>query len=131
MSTPAKDFLWVFLGGGIGSALRFLVQKAVTSGFETNFPVGTLVVNGVGAFAMGALMGVATTSSFSASLRLALGTGLLGGFTTYSAFNHETLVLCQNGQWLRASLYVGVTMGGALFLGAIGFYSAQWIVLPK
>jgi CrcB protein len=79
----------VFLGGGLGAALRHGVNRAALAWFGPALPVGTMIVNIVGSLAMGLLIGIlaAVPGGTSQHLRLFLATGVLGGFTTFSAFS--------------------------------------------
>ena len=103
--------LQVALGGAVGSALRFLTVTAVTA------PLGTLVVNVLGSFAMGVLFVTLTSRAHLSPLLLA---GVLGGFTTFSAFSLDALNLWESGQPLQALAYVAGSVFlsiGALALG--------------
>ncbi|MFN4155582.1 MAG: fluoride efflux transporter CrcB [Paracoccaceae bacterium] len=99
----------VALGGAIGASLRYLVQIASLRVFGTGFPYGTLAVNIVGSFLMGVLVVVLAEKG---GMRLApfLMTGILGGFTTFSAFSLDTISLWERGQsWLSLG-YVGASV---------------------
>ena len=100
--------LYVALGGALGSVLRYLAALA--------FPHGTLVVNVVGSFAIG----VAAAKLASVELRLFVITGVLGGFTTYSAFNEETLAAWRGGTPGAAVGYAAVTLCACLVAGIGG-----------
>lgn len=113
---------WVFLGGGIGSALRYGVGRAALLGFGPNFPAGTLIVNVVGCFAMGALAEwlALRDAGIGQGTKLFLATGILGGFTTFSAFALDTAALWQRGDAGTAVLYVLASLVlsvGGLFAG--------------
>jgi len=113
-------FLLVCLGGAIGTGARYLLGGWITTSVGPGFPWGTLTVNGLGSFAMGLLMQLALGEGLvPPDLRVVLAVGVLGGFTTYSSFNHETLALLQRGP-LPAAAYVGATLAGCLVLGALG-----------
>jgi CrcB protein len=90
-----RDLLLVGAGGFVGSVLRWLAARAVTAGTaDSRLPLGTLAVNVIGCLAIGALFGAANERDWlTPELRLLLVTGLLGGFTTYSAFAYETHAL--------------------------------------
>lgn len=111
----------VFLGAGIGGALRHGVNIAATRLFGLGFPYGTLIVNVVGSFMMGALAGYfAFRPGISQHMRLFLTTGILGGFTTFSTFSLDAALLIErNKQALAAGYIVGsVVLGLAgLFVG--------------
>jgi CrcB protein len=114
-------FLIVFLGGGLGSALRHGVNLVAARMFGPTFPYGTLIINVTGSLVMGL---VAEYFALKAGLpqrtRLFLTTGILGGFTTFSTFSLEVAVLYERGQIAGAAAYVvaSVVLGiGALFAG--------------
>ena len=112
----------VGLGGFLGSIGRYLLSLLVTQwGGATRFPVATLVVNVVGCLVIGALSGFATRAEFlTPALRLFLFTGLLGGFTTFSAFGYETFLLgkASLGAMALANIAAQIVLGlGAVWLG--------------
>jgi len=118
----------VVVGGGVGSGARYLMQEWALRRFGPQFPVGTMAVNLLGSFAMGALMYLAvSTPSLREPWRLALCTGVLGGFTTYSAFNYETLRFFQQGQGTLGAAYLVGTVVGCLVLGLAGHFGARAI----
>lgn len=110
------QFLLVAIGGAIGSAARFGVGIVAARWFGTGFPWGTLAVNALGGFAMGVL--AARLASPDENLRLLLGVGVLGGFTTFSAFSLETVRLLQQ-QPASALFYVLASL--ILCIGACWF----------
>ena len=114
-------YLIVFLGGGIGAALRHGVNVAAARVAGTAFPYGTLTVNIVGSLVMGLLAAYfAFKGDASQHWRLFLTTGILGGFTTFSAFSLDVALLYERGQIAIAALYVGVSVCisiAALFAG--------------
>ena len=100
-------FLVVFLGGGIGAALRHGVNLILARLFGTSFPYGTLLENVSGSLAMGLLAGYfAFKGDASQHWRLFLTTGILGRYTTFSAFSLEVVLLYQRGDLALAGLYV-------------------------
>ncbi|MCX2720528.1 fluoride efflux transporter CrcB [Lentiprolixibacter aurantiacus] len=115
-----KQAFLVFLGGGIGSCLRYLISKSLNPVFS-NFFLGTFLVNLIGCFLIGIILGYAMKGSLlSQSHVLLLATGFCGGFTTFSAFAFENHNLIRMGDYLNLSLY---TLGSiiisiaAVFLG--------------
>ncbi|GLQ37846.1 putative fluoride ion transporter CrcB [Rhizobium albus] len=103
--------LLVALGGGLGAALRHLTNLAAFRLLGPNFPFGTLAVNVIGSFLMGVLVEVvARRFGASAELRLFLATGVLGGYTTFSAFSLDTIVLWERGAPGLAVAYVGLSV---------------------
>ncbi|HEY2387900.1 MAG TPA: fluoride efflux transporter CrcB [Candidatus Binatia bacterium] len=124
----ATRFLLVCLGGAAGTALRYLVVLGAPALLGQEFPWGTLIVNVVGSLLIGVVMHLGlTTDMMTATTRITLATGMLGGFTTYSSFNYETLRFCQQGAWGRALLNVGVTLVTCALAGVAGFALARRI----
>lgn len=96
-------FVLVCLGGGFGTGARYLVSGWALALLGPDFPYGTLAVNVIGSLLLGIIMHFGlTTNLLSPTLRLTLATGVMGGFTTYSTFNYETLRYLQEGAWVRA-----------------------------
>jgi fluoride exporter len=119
-----QRFLLVCLAGGLGAGTRYLVNLAAER--VTHFPLATLLVNLVGCLLMGALMQVALqTTTLSPTLRLVLGTGFLGGLTTYSSFNQEMLRMLDGGQHGRLAVYLAATLLGCLAMGVVGMVAAR------
>ena len=117
---------WVFLGGGIGSALRYGVGRAALVMAGPNFPLGTLAVNLLGCTLMGALVAWLAWRDLGidASMKLFLATGLLGGFTTFSAFALDAVTLWQRGEALTAAAYAA----GSVVLSIVGFLAGMALV---
>jgi CrcB protein len=104
-------FLIVFLGGGFGSVLRHIVNVMSARILGTGFPYGTLTVNVVGGLVMGLFAGYfAFKGDASQQWRLLLMTGVLGGFTTFSAFSLDTVLLYERGELRLAALYVALSV---------------------
>ncbi|MDQ2067476.1 fluoride efflux transporter CrcB [Xinfangfangia sp. CPCC 101601] len=104
-----SNVLQVALGGALGSVLRFGVTTGTTRLFGVGFPWGTMIVNVIGSFAMGLLL-VLLTEREAARLSPLLLTGLLGGFTTFSAFSLDSLTLWQRGDILEATAYIAASV---------------------
>jgi CrcB protein len=117
----------VFLGGGLGAALRHGVNRAAMAWFGPAVPAGTLIVNIVGSLAMGLLIGLLASvpGGTSQHLRLFVATGLLGGFTTFSAFSLDALTLWERGQPLAALAYVVATVTLSLAAIAAAFFISR------
>ena len=116
---PWLQIVCVALGAGAGALLRWLASLWLNARWA-GFPLGTLFVNCLG----GLLIGMALAwfeKSPNESLRLLLVTGLLGGFTTFSAFSVESLIMVQRGEWWLAAMHTLAHVGGALVLAALGF----------
>ena len=120
-------YLLVGLGGFIGANARFVVARLVGTLFETRFPLGTFVINISGSFLLGVLGTVVTQKVMpsSESMRLALGVGFLGAYTTFSTFEFETHALLEDGSWLTAS----TNIFASLFVGLVAVRAG--IVLAK
>ncbi|GBG56937.1 putative fluoride ion transporter CrcB 2 [Sporomusaceae bacterium FL31] len=114
------EILLVLVGGGIGSVSRYLASNWAMQRFGADFPYGTLIVNVVGCFFIGAFM-VLTTEKLNVSpyWRLLVAVGFLGGLTTFSSFSYETLRLMQDADFLRAFYNVGLNV-------VLGFLAA-WL----
>lgn len=121
--------LLVAFGGATGSVLRWLLTSwAVRLSPSAMFPWGTLVVNALGSLVIGALMTLATErSALSADMRMLLVTGVLGGFTTFSAYSYETLSLVRGGQGAAAALYAL----GSIALGLAAAFAGRSLVMAR
>jgi CrcB protein len=110
-------YLLVGVGGFIGANARFVVARLVGALFETRFPLGTFIINISGSFLLGVLGTLVTQRVMpnSESMRLALGVGFLGAYTTFSTFEFETHALFDDGSWLTAT----TNMFGSLFVGLL------------
>ena len=118
-----KSMFFVFLGGGLGSLLRFGISQFL----NTDFPYGTLLVNLVGSLLIGLTLGLFDRQILTQSLLLLLATGFCGGFTTFSAFAAENLKLLESG---HTAQFISYSLG-SLILGIlivfVGFKIAKFI----
>lgn len=116
----------VALGGACGSVARYALSASLRT-LIPGFPWGTLIVNVVGGMAMGAITAYAAArpGALSEPLRLGLTTGILGGFTTFSAFSIETLLLWRDGQPGLALANLAANVGFSLCACALGFWLAR------
>ena len=118
-----SQILAVAVGGAVGALARHGVSTAVAAAFGPRFPLGTLVVNVAGSFAMGWLFALfAERVHVPPEMRLLLMTGLLGAFTTFSTFSVETLALLQAGRWVAGAANVVLSVAfclGAAWLGTL------------
>ncbi|MDP1965305.1 MAG: fluoride efflux transporter CrcB, partial [Reyranella sp.] len=109
------SYLVVFVGAGIGGAARHGMNIWVARLMGTHFPWHTLTINILGSILMGAIIGwFAERLGAAGHLRLFLATGILGGFTTFSAFSLDAVLLWERHQYLPAALYVGGSVAGAI-----------------
>lgn len=112
--------LLVMAGGAVGAGFRYHVGRIAFANLGPGFPWGTWIVNLVGGFLMGVLAGTLARTTAGEPLRLFLGVGVLGGFTTFSSFSLETFLMLQRGEALAAAAYAVSSCAGAilaLFLG--------------
>jgi CrcB protein len=123
----AFQFVLVFVGSGIGGGLRFLVYSAFARYAPfSRFPFATLTVNVAGCFAIAFVSHIAlTTTLISASTRLFLTVGVMGGLTTYSTFNHDMLEAVRAGQFATAAVSGIATFASCLVAGFVGMASAR------
>jgi len=120
------DILLVFVGGGVGSIVRFLLGRWVNAWHNHHFPFGTLAVNVVACFALGYVIGIADHRQLiSPAARLFWAVGFCGGFSTFSTFSAETLTLIQSGFHLSMVIYIVLSL--VLCLAAIfgGIYLGE------
>jgi CrcB protein len=117
--SPTSLIIAVAAGSAVGGVARFLLSQAAQERWETSFPVGTLLVNLLGCFALGFIAQLAAESSeFSPTTRALLTVGFCGGFTTFSTFANETMLAAEAGAYRRAALYVG----SSVFAGLAGIW---------
>ena len=126
-----RQLLLVMAGSGLGGGARYLAGGWVLRALGPSFPYGTLAVNLLGAFAISVLMEASFRSAWMGPpLKLALMTGFLGGFTTYSTFNYETLALLQRGAVWAGLLNVLATVVVCLAAGLLGLWTGRWLFGP-
>jgi len=118
-----SGILYVALGGAVGASLRYVLGLAATRSLGPDYPYGTLAANVLGGFLMGLLAGwLAFKISGAENIRLFLGVGLLGGFTTFSAFSLEAFAMLEKKAYGAFAGYVGgsvVLSIGALIIGVM------------
>ena len=116
------------LGGFLGTCLRYLVGKLTSHLFAPPFPWGTFAVNLIGSFIIGIFFGLAEKNHLiSAQMNLFLITGFCGGFTTFSSFSHDLLLLLQNKHWGYFSIYLIFS----IVLGIIFVSLGRYLVKPN
>ncbi|UOE39549.1 fluoride efflux transporter CrcB [Chryseobacterium oryzae] len=112
-----RNIFLIFFGGGLGSVLRYLLSFNAQKLWKiNNFPIGTLLVNIIGCFAIGFLTSYLV--KFDNGLKFLLITGICGGFTTFSAFSIENYSLWENQQFLMLTIYIGLS----ILLGIIAVF---------
>lgn len=118
-----KALLYVFLGGGVGSVLRYWLSLLSTRFFSVGvFPIGTLLINILGSFLIGYFSGCFVREDY---LKYLLITGFCGGFTTFSAFSMENVTLWQSGQIGMALLYVATSVLLGILSVFVGIYLSK------
>ena len=116
----------VALGGAIGSVARYGVGALAAQLFGAAFPFGTLAVNLTGSFLIAVIMHVALAgTAISLEMRIFLTSGIMGGFTTYSSFNYETLALINQRAYGLAGLNVAATVVGCFLAGVLGLAAGR------
>ena len=122
-------FFMICLAGALGTGARYLVSGFALRLFGPAFAFGTLAVNMIGSFFVTFIMHVGlNTESLSPSYRTILVVGVMGGFTTYSAFNYETIRYVQDGEILRSIINIGFMLAACLVAGVLGLFAARWLV---
>ena len=123
-------YLWVALGGALGSVARYACSTAAARWLGAGFPYGTLFVNVAGSFAIGLLAALVSSDgrpSLGFDARAFLLVGVLGGFTTFSSFSLETLELARRGALAAAGANVALSLVLCLFAAWLGFAAAGWL----
>lgn len=116
--------LYVFLGGGAGSVCRYVLGKCIADSLPTRFPLGTICVNCLGCLAIGFLTVLFDRIHASPGTRLLLATGFLGGFTTFSTFNLESVLLLRESDYSSAILNIVLSLALGLLCVAAGMLIA-------
>ncbi len=122
------DFIWVFLGGGAGSVLRWSVGRVVGERYHGDFPIGTFIINVSGAFVIGflsVLFGIDWHDRFGTPLKSGILTGVLGGYTTFSSMQLDTATLADKSRRGMALFYIVFSVGAGLAAAALGAYLAR------
>ncbi|SEC03615.1 camphor resistance protein CrcB [Maribacter dokdonensis] len=118
-----KQFILVFLGGGFGSILRYIISKNLNA-YYSNFYLGTFLVNVIGCLIIGILIGLSLKNNYiSENQTLLLATGFCGGFTTFSTFALESNNLLKESSLLQTSLYMGLSV----VIGVLAISLGLWI----
>jgi fluoride exporter len=120
-----ERLFWICLAGAAGTGTRYLVVVWAAQRLGSTFPYGTLIVNLAGSFVIAALMHAAFVFAWSPSLRAALTIGFVGGLTTYSSFNYETMRLFEEGAPAAAVMNLGLTLFGCFLAGWLGLVAAR------
>lgn len=121
-----KTFLFIFLGGGLGSVFRYGTSLLTQKFYTNSFPLATFLVNIVGCFLIGLMVGFSDKLiTANTDLRFLFITGFCGGYTTFSAFGYENFQLLQNNQTLLALTYIGLSIIMGLVAVWFGLFLAK------
>lgn len=115
-------YLIIFLGGGFGSVLRYVISRYLNN-FETNIPYGTLLVNIIGSFLIGIMIGLTLKNNLlTQNQTLFLAVGFCGGFTTFSTFAYENSNLIKNGDYFNLAIYLSSSIVFAILAVFLGLF---------
>ncbi len=118
--------LWVIaamsVAGGVGAGCRFVVDGLVKARVHVAYPIGTTIINVTGSFLLGLVTGLALAHALPQEWRLILGTGFLGGYTTFSTASLETVRLAQEGRWRASALNAFGMLVGSMLAAALGLW---------
>jgi fluoride exporter len=125
--------LWyIAAGSAIGGVSRYVLGGLIQRLLDTTFPAGTLLINITGSLLLGAILRYGVeTPTLTPELRGFLTIGLCGGYTTFSTFSYETVALLEDGEWGRAALYVGLSIGLSILATFLGFALAREVVVLR
>jgi len=120
-------YLFVALGGACGASLRFYFSQLILNWLGKGFPFATLAVNISGSLIMGALYGLIENGVIEVSVyRTLLGIGFLGAFTTFSTFSLDTLLLMQQGEFIKGMINILLNVSLCIFAAGIGLYLVSY-----
>ena len=123
-----ERLFWICVAGAAGTGVRYLVAVWASQRLGSAFPYGTLIVNLSGCFVVAALLHAAFALGWSPTVRAALAIGFIGGLTTYSSFNYETLRLVEENALATAALNVALTIVGGFAAGWLGLLTARQVL---
>jgi CrcB protein len=123
-----REFLLIALGAAFGANTRYWLTQLFADRFGLAFPSGTLFINLSGSLLLGFLLTlVGQRFVADPGLRLLLGTGFLGAYTTFSTFSYDTIALLERGDWLPALLYAAASLFGSVFAAYLGIVLARLV----
>ena len=121
-----KEIIYIFIGGGTGSVLRYLVHLLINEkGGISNFPWATFIVNIAGSLLIGIFYSISERFHLPSEVRLFLTVGLCGGFTTFSTFSNESLWMLKEGWYTTFFLYVILSIGLSIAAVIVGSFLAK------
>lgn len=119
-----RSLIYIFIGGGVGSVFRYLIQLAINQSVITKLPLGTFVVNIIGCFLIGAFYSLSERLNLSNEIRLLFTVGFCGGFTTFSTFSTENLNLLRENLYGTFFLYTFLSVA----VGIVSVFAGIWTV---
>jgi CrcB protein len=123
-----REFLLIGLGAIFGANARYWLVQLFAARLGFAFPSGTLFLNVTGSLVLGFVLTlVGQRFVADPGLRLLVGTGFLGAYTTFSTFSYDTIVLLERGDWLLALLYAGASLLGSVFAAYLGIVLARLV----
>lgn len=121
------NLLAVFVGGGVGASLRYLIGNMIAKSCSHSFPLPTLFINVFGSFLLGFLFALfAEKSHINMQIKLFLAVGVCGGFTTFSTFSVESMCLLNSGKIFQFWLYIILSFSLCILGALIGAYCAKY-----
>ena len=119
-----RSLIYIFIGGGVGSVFRYLIQLAINQSVITKLPLGTFVANIIGCFLIGAFYSLSERLNISNEIRLLFTVGFCGGFTTFSTFSTENLNLLRENLYGTFFLYTFLSVA----VGIVSVFAGIWAV---
>ena len=119
-----RSLIYIFIGGGVGSVFRYLIQLAINQSVITKLPLGTFVANIIGCFLIGAFYSLSERLNLSNEIRLLFTVGFCGGFTTFSTFSTENLNLLRENLYGTFFLYTFLSVA----VGIVSVFAGIWAV---
>lgn len=114
-----KELLYIGAGGFLGTLTRYAIQLGIPT-VHGGFPWAVLLINAIGSLFLGWFFTIAVPGKITPQLRLAIGTGFTGAFTTFSTFTLDIVRLSEGGEWISAAIYLIVSLLAGLLLCALG-----------
>ncbi|MEO2211229.1 fluoride efflux transporter CrcB [Paenibacillus amylolyticus] len=119
-----KELLYIGVGGFLGTLTRYAIQLGIPAA-HVGFPWAVLLINAMGSLFLGWFFTIAVPGKITPQLRLAIGTGFTGAFTTFSTFTLDIVRLSEGGEWISAAIYMIVSLLAGLWLCALGMSLGQ------
>jgi CrcB protein len=125
-----KELLYIGVGGFLGTLTRYAIQLGIPAA-HVGFPWAVLLINAIGSLFLGWFFTIAVPGKITPQLRLAIGTGFTGAFTTFSTFTLDIVRLSEGGEWVKAAIYMIVSLLAGLLLCALGMSLGQRMLAAR